>query len=275
MTTLPTWQLYDGAAESYERYRPGYPQGVFDALNQRVADTLEGAYAIDVGAGTGIFSRSLLHGLPQLAGVVCVEPNEDMVRVGREAARGQRKIRYERGFAEALPAADGTVMLVTAATAAHWFDRPKFFAEAARVLRPDGLLALLQNKLRYWDDPLAADFAAFMERCIPGYQRGLHSNFHGGYSRVDFAAELRSHEMFDAVIKVVVPWHQDITPTEFRGMCYSMGHIKKAEANVGAAKVSEEIEALIHRHVAPNGLLRIARAAEITMADARKSAPLD
>lgn len=274
MTTLPTWQLYDGAAETYERYRPGYPQGVFDALSQRLGDALDAAHAIDVGAGTGIFSRSLLHALPQLAGVLCVEPNEDMVRVGREASRDERKIRYERGFAESLPAPDSAVILVTAATAAHWFDRPRFFSEAARVLQPGGSLALLQNKMRYWDDALAADFAAFMERCIPGYQRGTHSNFQGGYSRVDFETELRAHEMFDAVTKIVVPWHQDITPSEFRGMCYSMGHIKKAEAKIGATRVGEQITALIDAHVQPSGLLRIERAAELTMADVRKSAPL-
>ena len=32
---------------------------------------------------------------------------------------------------------------MTAMTAAHWFDRPKFLLEADRVLRPGGCLALL------------------------------------------------------------------------------------------------------------------------------------
>lgn len=33
--------------------------------------------------------------------------------------------------------------LVTAMTAAHWFERQKFLVEADRVLRPGGCLALL------------------------------------------------------------------------------------------------------------------------------------
>ncbi len=45
--------------------------------------------------------------------------------------------------AEALPFASGEVDLVTAMTAAHWFDRPKFLVEADRVLKPGGCLALL------------------------------------------------------------------------------------------------------------------------------------
>jgi SAM-dependent methyltransferase len=38
--------------------------------------------------------------------------------------------------------ADGSVDLVTVAQAVHWFDRPKFYAEAKRVLRPGGVVAV-------------------------------------------------------------------------------------------------------------------------------------
>lgn len=57
--------------------------------------------------------------------------------------------------AEELPVALGEVDLVTAMTAAHWFDRQKFLVEADRVLRPGGCLALLSYtldmKLEYGD----------------------------------------------------------------------------------------------------------------------------
>lgn len=49
--------------------------------------------------------------------------------------------------AEDLPFAAGEVDLVTAMTAAHWFDRRLFFQEADRVLRPGGCLALLSYTL--------------------------------------------------------------------------------------------------------------------------------
>ncbi|XP_056227016.1 putative methyltransferase DDB_G0268948 isoform X3 [Seriola aureovittata] len=45
--------------------------------------------------------------------------------------------------AEELPFTSGEVDLVTAMTAAHWFDHQRFLQEADRVLRPGGCLALL------------------------------------------------------------------------------------------------------------------------------------
>jgi len=46
------------------------------------------------------------------------------------------------GTAEDLPFPDGSVDLLTAASAAHWFDVEGFIKEAVRVLKPHGCLAL-------------------------------------------------------------------------------------------------------------------------------------
>ncbi|KAG7235129.1 hypothetical protein INR49_025234 [Caranx melampygus] len=45
--------------------------------------------------------------------------------------------------AEELLFADSSVDLMTAMSAFHWFDRPRFLQEAHRVLKPRGCLALL------------------------------------------------------------------------------------------------------------------------------------
>jgi SAM-dependent methyltransferase len=267
----PTWQLYDGSAETYERYRPSYPSAILALLTSRLGSRAVAARALDAGAGTGIFSRQLLSIFPELGEVQCVEPNEDMINVGRRACAAWPRIRYLRGFAEALPVPDASVALVTASTAANWFDRPKFLNEAARVLVPGGLLALLQNKPRFWDDPLIAALSDFQERCIPGYRRGTYSDFNGGYGPAEFANELRQSPAFGNITKDGAYWEQRMSADQFRGYVYSMGHIKKAQATVGASHVAEEIDRLIERHLDRTGGLIFSWVAELTMADTASS----
>lgn len=50
-------------------------------------------------------------------------------------------------MAEELPFPDGSVDLLTASSAAHWFDRLRFLDEAKRVLKARGCIALLDYVL--------------------------------------------------------------------------------------------------------------------------------
>jgi len=49
---------------------------------------------------------------------------------------------YRNEKAEEPSIESGTVDLVTVATAAHWFDLPKFYVQVNRVLKPNGVLAV-------------------------------------------------------------------------------------------------------------------------------------
>ncbi|XP_074520877.1 putative methyltransferase DDB_G0268948 [Halichoeres trimaculatus] len=60
-----------------------------------------------------------------------------------QANNPPENVSYSQAPSEKLPFASGEVDLLTAMTAAHWFDREKFLVEADRVLRPGGCLALL------------------------------------------------------------------------------------------------------------------------------------
>ncbi|RUS30726.1 S-adenosyl-L-methionine-dependent methyltransferase [Jimgerdemannia flammicorona] len=51
-------------------------------------------------------------------------------------------IDYQEASAERLPFADSSVDVITSGQAFHWFDHPKFFGEAKRILKPRGTLAI-------------------------------------------------------------------------------------------------------------------------------------
>uniref|UniRef100_A0A1A8SL37 Methyltransferase type 11 domain-containing protein n=1 Tax=Nothobranchius rachovii TaxID=451742 RepID=A0A1A8SL37_9TELE len=137
------YRLFEGKkhASIYQKYRFPPPEDLKDAIIQYL-DTKKGpphVLAVDLGCGTGQFTRLLA---PHFKEVVGIDVSENQVEEAR-LVLGSPNITYRQGTAEDLPFEDGTVDLLTAASAAHWFDQVKFLAEVNRVLKPGGCIALL------------------------------------------------------------------------------------------------------------------------------------
>lgn len=147
---------------AYERYRPGYPPALFDWL----AGTAPGrTLALDVATGNG---QAAVRLADHFRSVIASEPSAAQLA----AARPHPRVTYRQEAAEAMSAATGSVDLLVAAQAAHWFDWPRFTAEAARVLRPGGVLAVWSYgncEVTPAIDRLLADF--FRDAVGPGWPR--------------------------------------------------------------------------------------------------------
>lgn len=130
---------FDRAAAQYAAARPGYPPALFTAVEDLAGRPLRGARALDVGAGTGI-STGLLD--DRGARVVAVEPGPGMAA---ELRRTLPHVPLVRADGNRLPFAGGSADLVTYAQSWHWTDPALAAAEARRVLRPGGALALWWN----------------------------------------------------------------------------------------------------------------------------------
>src|SRR6202790_1963979 len=125
---------FSDRVENYVRYRPGYPPEVVRAL--RAECGLAPSHMVaDIASGTGIWTRMLLeNGNP----VFGVEPNVEMREAGERLLAGFLNFASVAGTAEATRLADRSVDLVTAAQAAHWFDRQRATREFVRILKPGG-----------------------------------------------------------------------------------------------------------------------------------------
>jgi SAM-dependent methyltransferase len=133
---------FSDRVENYVRYRPGYPLEVMRALKTECG--LAAGHAVaDIASGTGIWTRMLLeNGNP----VFGVEPNAEMREAGERLLAAFPKFTSVAGTAEATTLADHSVDFVTAAQAAHWFDRVQSRREFVRILKPGGWLVLLWNE---------------------------------------------------------------------------------------------------------------------------------
>ncbi|MGW7347108.1 class I SAM-dependent methyltransferase [Streptomyces sp. NPDC054854] len=130
---------FDSAAALYAAHRPGYPDGLYDAVEELSGRPLAGARVADVGAGTGIGTGPMR---ARGARVLAVEPGDGM---SAEFRRALPEVPIVRGDGDRLPLATGTFDLLTYAQAWHWTDPARAVPEARRVLRPGGSLAIWWN----------------------------------------------------------------------------------------------------------------------------------
>jgi SAM-dependent methyltransferase len=133
---------FSDRVENYVLYRPGYPPEAIQAIKDECGLMPQHLVA-DIAFGTGLWTRLLLeNGNP----VFGVEPNAEMRAAGERALAGFPKFTSIAGTAEATTLPDQSIDFVTAAQAAHWFDRQKSRGEFIRTLKPGGWLVLLWNE---------------------------------------------------------------------------------------------------------------------------------
>lgn len=143
MSEAPTARFSD-RVENYIRYRPGYPPEVLDVLRAECGLQPEHVIA-DIASGTGAFTRLLLENGNQ---VFAVEPNAEMRDAGSRLLETYAKLTSVEGTAEETSLPSGSADFVTAAQAAHWFDRRRAREEFARILKPRGWCVLIWNERR-------------------------------------------------------------------------------------------------------------------------------
>ncbi len=128
-------EKFTGKADVYDRYRPSYPKELIDWLYEKT----HAASVADIGAGTGKFTACLAE---KPWDITAVEPNGDMLEKLR---KNLPHIRIVNAPAENTGLAAGSIDLVTAATAFHWFDKEKFKTECLRIFTAKGRLAVVWN----------------------------------------------------------------------------------------------------------------------------------
>ncbi|MGE5209369.1 MAG: class I SAM-dependent methyltransferase [Alphaproteobacteria bacterium] len=118
-------------AAGYAKFRPRYPQELFDYLGS-IAPSLQIAW--DCGTGSGQAAIGLASVFDR---VIATDASEKQIA----NAQPDKVVEYRVAAAEDSGIGSETVDLVMVAQALHWFDLDRFYPEAQRVLKRDGVFA--------------------------------------------------------------------------------------------------------------------------------------
>lgn len=228
-------QGFSTQAVTYAQGRPDYPR----QLTGWLADTLHidaQSSVIDLGAGTGKFTRLLSTLAPTL---IAVEP---VAAMGAQLTKLLPDVRLVNGTAESIPLPAASADAVVCAQAFHWFSTEAALAEIHRVLKPGGRLGLVWNVR---DE--SVDWVAAITDIITPYE-GDTPRFHTGRWREAFTGEYFSEPEMTCFPYSHVGSPQEVIMDRFLSVSFIA-----ALPEASKAVVTAQLQALIDTHPSLKG----------------------
>ncbi|KZL09412.1 Demethylmenaquinone methyltransferase [Pseudovibrio axinellae] len=236
--TLSSRQAFLGLQKIYDHARPRYPQEALHCIVQML-HTITGderGSLLDVGCGTGILTRQLIKLSPRSDFTGC-DINVDMLSQAKVMDQSTA-ISWHQSCAEELPFGDDAFHMITVAQAAQWFERPKFYGEARRLLKPDGYLVIIENNRQLEDCAFMGAYETLIEMYNTTYSRD--------YRRFDYAHEMHQAGYRDAKTQCFV-WERVMPRDVFVDMAKSSSKVQAA-INASEGKFLPELSELICEH---------------------------
>lgn len=168
MTQISKAGDFTGLARDYSQHRPDYSVSVLKAIFALIGKLKSEVDFVDVGAGTGIWTRMVYDA--GIKSATAVEPNDDM-RLKGVADTQHINIRWLDGNAETTGMQNESADWLSMASSFHWVNFARATHEFHRVLRPGGLFTALWNPRLIEVNPLLVEIEAFLNTLHPNIKR--------------------------------------------------------------------------------------------------------
>lgn len=160
--------VFDGLAKQYAQYRPAYAPSVLNALAGLLEKPFSEIDFVDVGAGTGIWTRMVAS--RGCKSIIAIEPSDQM-RAEGEATASNFQIQWQSGTGEHTGLPSRSADVLSMASSFHWVDFEAATKEFSRVLRPGGYFVALWNPRLIEVSPLLTAIEDRLYELAPHIQR--------------------------------------------------------------------------------------------------------
>jgi SAM-dependent methyltransferase len=205
-------ETFDQDANQYEQARPGYPDDLFaDVIDY--ADIVDGKI-IEIGCGTG---QATLPFAQQGYSIKCIELGENLAKIAREKLIQYPKVKVSVGAFEKFPLDDESFDLAVSATAFHWIDPNIGYQKLARILKPEGSIAL------FWNKPVQTELSSkffqsiqdVYSQVVPSMAKKFPGLPHPDEIQLPIKEEIDQSGRFGNVTVKKYKWDQEYTTEEY------------------------------------------------------------
>lgn len=211
---------FTGLAKDYSQSRPGYSGSVLQALLGLLNKRKEDVDFVDVGAGTGIWTRMVYDA--GVRSVTAVEPNDDMRVHGTQDSKGT-SIRWLAGSAEAPGLETASADWLSMASSFHWAKFDGATKEFHRILRPGGRFTALWNPRLIEVNPVLVEIENHLRSLLPTMKRV--SSGRSGITET-LTEQLFASPYFEDVIYLEGRHVIEMTPERYMGAWRSVNDVR-------------------------------------------------
>jgi SAM-dependent methyltransferase len=134
-------EMFDRAAEYYDKFRPGYPYEIIEALVTHSHLNIN-SKTLEIGAGSG---KATDYFKDYGFNIRCIEPGANLVKNGQLKYKDYSNINFECGRFENIEQVTEVYDVIFAAQSFHWIPQPIGFQKCAKMLKTNGYLAPFWN----------------------------------------------------------------------------------------------------------------------------------
>ena len=244
--------IFEGLADVYHQARPSYPKETLDDIHKYCAPKNKKITILDIGSGTGIFTRSLAERFQnEYLKIIGLEPCSEMRKKALQNIENNN-ITFIEGVAENLHFDDHSIDLVSVAQALHWFDRPKFYSEVKRVLVSGGCFVIIDNSRDWRNSPFLSEYEDILEEFVINSDGTHHSRTYREYKHTE---ELQN--FFSEIKECLYRWNCNMTEELFLTRASSTSLVKRAIENVGKNTVIERIKETFNKYSDNNNTITV------------------